>query len=309
MKRGTPDHPKLLDFAALLELPRWGAVGILESLFHFAATYAHAGDIGRHSDGAIARGLDWRGDVPALIAALVKARWLDRCKCHRLRVHDWPTHADQTVQRALIARKQDFIPCYDDPSSLLAESELPLPLPLPTPKPEPIPTDSVEPSLDHARLRPPTIALQVMAVFDHWREVCGHPDGKLTTKRRKAVDGRIRDGYTVEQLMAAIEGCRTSPWHQGANDRGKVYDDLELICRSGEKVEGFLDRRQPQGPRAPPTAAAQARQDAANALISGGGRRDQRQGVDAGDGPARSLLPGPGADAGDGAASGPGLPR
>ena len=57
MKRGTPDHPKTLELADRLGLERWGAVGLLECLWHFAAHYAKRGDVGRFSDEAIARAM------------------------------------------------------------------------------------------------------------------------------------------------------------------------------------------------------------------------------------------------------------
>jgi hypothetical protein len=144
LKRGTPDHPKTHELAAVLGLERWGAVGVLESLFHFAAQYARRGDIGRHTDAAIARGIGWTGDAGGLVEALVKAGWLDRCRCHRLRIHDWHDHADQTVSRAVEVKTSGFIACYQDASATLApderEASQPLPLPLPTPLPEPEPT-------------------------------------------------------------------------------------------------------------------------------------------------------------------------
>jgi hypothetical protein len=33
-----------------------------------------------------------------------------------------------------------------------------------------------------------------------------------------------------------------SPFHQGENDQGMVYDDITLILRDGEKLEWFADR-------------------------------------------------------------------
>lgn len=112
MKRGTPSHPKTLDLAAYLRLERWGAVGILEGLFHFVATYARRGDIGRMTDRQIATGVGWEGDPEQLVEGLVSAGWLDACPCHRLRLHDWPEHADQGVSQSILIKKQGFIECY-----------------------------------------------------------------------------------------------------------------------------------------------------------------------------------------------------
>jgi hypothetical protein len=138
MKRGTPNHPKVDELAARLKLKRWGAVGLLELLWHATAQYAHAGDIGRFTDDAIAKMLCYDDASTKLVSALVATGWVDRCACHRLRIHDWPDHADQTVERVLAKRGQAFIQCYDDASTKLAgsydETSQPLPLPLPLPK-------------------------------------------------------------------------------------------------------------------------------------------------------------------------------
>lgn len=78
-------------------------------------------------------------------------------------------------------------------------------------------------------------------IFRHWQTVMGHPDAKLTPKRRAKIQGRLREGYTPEQIKLAIDGCKVSDFHQGANDSGRIYDDLELIARSGEKIEQFTN--------------------------------------------------------------------
>lgn len=83
---------------------------------------------------------------------------------------------------------------------------------------------------------------QVKEVFDHWITTMGKTSqAKLTDKRKKCVEARLKEGYTVDQIKQAIEGCAKSPHHMGQNDSGTVYDDLTLICRSGDKVEQFAN--------------------------------------------------------------------
>lgn len=77
-------------------------------------------------------------------------------------------------------------------------------------------------------------------VFDHWRQVMGHPQAKLDDKRRKAIKAAVKLGYAVDQLRLAIDGCKASPFHQGQNDRGTVYDDLTLIVRSADHIDKFI---------------------------------------------------------------------
>jgi hypothetical protein len=47
MKLNTIQHPKLFRLKRRLSLQTWGAVGILESLWHLTATHAKDGAIGR----------------------------------------------------------------------------------------------------------------------------------------------------------------------------------------------------------------------------------------------------------------------
>jgi len=85
----------------------------------------------------------------------------------------------------------------------------------------------------------------VRQVFERWQSVMGHAAAKLTPKRRRSIQSRLREGYAVAQLCDAVAGCKASPFHMGQNDSGTVYDDLTLICRSGEKVEFFLGKLSP----------------------------------------------------------------
>lgn len=79
----------------------------------------------------------------------------------------------------------------------------------------------------------------VTEVFEHWRRVMGHPMAKQTPGRRRHIRARLKEGYTPAQLCEAVDGCRQSLFHMGANESQTVFDDLTLICRSGEKVEKF----------------------------------------------------------------------
>jgi hypothetical protein len=119
LKRGTIQHPKTYTLAAVLNVPLWGAVGILESLWHFAQRYAAAGDVGRFSDEAIARAIGWQENPATLVSGLAQAGWVDRCSCHRVRIHDWHEHADQTTKRAVDGK---YLPCYQDPTAMPANA-------------------------------------------------------------------------------------------------------------------------------------------------------------------------------------------
>lgn len=83
-------------------------------------------------------------------------------------------------------------------------------------------------------------------VFDYWRITTEKRLAKFTVERRRNVINRLTpkddgtDGYSVDDIFQAIDGCKLSPHHAGDNDRGIVYDDLELICRTGTHLENFM---------------------------------------------------------------------
>jgi hypothetical protein len=80
----------------------------------------------------------------------------------------------------------------------------------------------------------------VRVVFDHWREVFGkNAAAKLDPKRRRRIEWAVRT-YTVDVVKRCIDGYARSAWHRGENERGVVYDDLELLLRDAKHVEAGL---------------------------------------------------------------------
>lgn len=87
----------------------------------------------------------------------------------------------------------------------------------------------------------------VQELFAYWQGRMVKPKAKLTADRKRVIQARIREGYTVEVLKAAIDGCAASPFHAGENERGTAYNDLTLIFRNGSKVEHFAEMAKDQG--------------------------------------------------------------
>jgi hypothetical protein len=80
----------------------------------------------------------------------------------------------------------------------------------------------------------------VEAVFTHWVFMFGHNRNRcaLGPTRRRIIE-RALELYGVDTLLLAIEGCASSAWHAGDNDRNRTYQDLQLILRDEEHVERF----------------------------------------------------------------------
>lgn len=80
----------------------------------------------------------------------------------------------------------------------------------------------------------------IVDVFNFWKQTMSlNGSTLLTPKRTQKIKQRLAEGYTIERIKNAIVGCSLSPFHNGQNDTRTKYNDIELICRSGEKVEFF----------------------------------------------------------------------
>lgn len=92
----------------------------------------------------------------------------------------------------------------------------------------------------------------VRRVFEAWRAATGKDPAKLTADRRAKITARLREGYTVDDLVAAVEGVALSPWHMGENPSGVRYDDLTLVLRDGTHTERFMALGDGSGGNPPP---------------------------------------------------------
>jgi hypothetical protein len=101
VKRGTSDHPKVDELCALLSVPRYAAVGVLNTLWDWASRYVPQGDIGKYSDVVIAKKIDWEDDPAVLLSALIHTGWIDADEAHRLIIHDWPDHCEDFIHTSL----------------------------------------------------------------------------------------------------------------------------------------------------------------------------------------------------------------
>lgn len=79
----------------------------------------------------------------------------------------------------------------------------------------------------------------VVELFEFWQQTCGHQAAKLTKARRRRVEQRLASGRTPAEIRTGIEGAARGAF---VNDQGVRFDDLELVCRSDEKLDLFVQR-------------------------------------------------------------------
>ena len=80
----------------------------------------------------------------------------------------------------------------------------------------------------------------VVEVFDLWGEVHGKSRAILSPERRRAICKALVS-HGRETTFNAIHGCSLSSWHMGQNPSGRKYNDICLILRNAEKIEGFAE--------------------------------------------------------------------
>jgi hypothetical protein len=77
-----------------------------------------------------------------------------------------------------------------------------------------------------------------MRIFLYWQQRCDKPRARPVAARIDHVVRRLREGYREVEIKRAIDGAAIDPYVKD----GVRYDDLELICRDGAKLEAFLAR-------------------------------------------------------------------
>lgn len=84
---------------------------------------------------------------------------------------------------------------------------------------------------------------EIREVFDYWKHTLGKRNDVVLGKNRvDAVRARLKEGFTVERLKRAVDGCATDDWAMGRvrKSNGKTFNDLgKHICVSDEAVERF----------------------------------------------------------------------
>lgn len=85
-------------------------------------------------------------------------------------------------------------------------------------------------------------------IFEFWRAKCQPKARTFSEDRLKAVLARLKDkdpqdpcesAYTPRYICEAVLGAAVDPY---IDPKKKRHNDLELICRSGRKLEDFHER-------------------------------------------------------------------
>lgn len=81
----------------------------------------------------------------------------------------------------------------------------------------------------------PAERVKVLEVVEAWRAAL-RPRAKSSRSREAKVAARLKEGYSVDELRAAIAGCALSEFHVQGH-----HTDLTLICRDAAHVDRFME--------------------------------------------------------------------
>lgn len=243
------DHPKVDQLSRLTgeNLAGW----YLLRLWSWVSRFCPTGHISGHLKVSLEDALGWHGENGLLLESMVVAEFLDEEQNGDLYVHDWAEYQSQVSETAIKERERKreyraklrarIVPDLSHGTGVGTLTGQ-------------IPTGRDVTGRDNTKRdkKKPMSAEadpRVREVFDHWVSVMSVARAVLSPKRLKAVASRLDDGYTPENLKAAVDGCSKTPHNMGQNDRGTKFNDLELICRSPENVDRFMSATGPQAPK------------------------------------------------------------
>lgn len=105
-------------------------------------------------------------------------------------------------------------------------------------------------------------------VFDHWVAVF-KKSGRTVfdAARQKKINARLKEGYSVNDLNLAIDGCSMRP-HNNGGTNGTVYNQIDLIFRDADHVESYISTARGQKDLlvAPASQLSKASQQSMSAL-------------------------------------------
>jgi hypothetical protein len=262
VKRTAFNHTKTKRLMRILGVRHYTAVGVLELLWKLAADETPTGNIGKLSDDDIAAFIDWDGDPSALIHALVECRWIDEHPLHRLIIHDWADHCEDSVDMWVarhgllyadgkpargnrLSREErdkyaETVRTRAQESHKTTQNATSGALPLPLPPPLPCGRKPTASEVSKETSRRPDVRLQ--AFLDAWNSQCGsNPKAeKLTKTRQRKLTTRLSQGLTLAQFSEAAKRCGITAFLYGDNPRGWVAT-LDWLIANDTNITKVLE--------------------------------------------------------------------
>jgi hypothetical protein len=83
-------------------------------------------------------------------------------------------------------------------------------------------------------------AKDVVEVFEYYKSVF-KTRVRLTPLKKQKIATRLKS-FSKEELFKAIDNLSKSPFHNGVNDRGRCYNQIEFVFRNDDKTEEWVNK-------------------------------------------------------------------
>ncbi|MBI3936007.1 MAG: hypothetical protein HY323_03450 [Betaproteobacteria bacterium] len=236
-----PDHPKIQQLATALGIDRTLAIGHVVRLWSWVVRFEPDGDITDHAATVIAGAAGWDSDAEKFLKAMIGCGLVDNGK--RRMLHNWMRYAEgyRVALRQRTLRAKHARLSRDCRATVTRQSRTSN-----VDRTGPDRTGPDRTGQDQTKTSLSSEALDVRVVFDHYRKAGhpqAHPKPRPASREWRAVKARLAEGYSIQDLCDAIDGCHATPHNLGENERHQKYLGLELIMRSGSQVTRFIEAK------------------------------------------------------------------
>jgi len=230
MRVDLRDDPAVFKLAEILNIDELHVIGCLFCFWSWVDKHAVDGRV----DGATSRLVDKVSMTAGFADALVAVSWLQIDESGVTMPNFQRHNGESAKERGLKNARQARWRAKKD-ANVDGEASTSSPTEAPTRE------EKRREDISTTNVVDKSVRSEVAQVFEHWKSVMDSPKSNLDKKRKTAIEARLKDGFSVEDLKAAINGCRKTPHNMGDNDRGQKFNDIELICRNAPNVERFMN--------------------------------------------------------------------
>jgi len=227
------DHPKTRKCARDLGVPIVQMVGHLACLWSWSLRMAADGELSSFEVCDIEIGAEWEGEPGLFVSTLEKHRYLD-CMDGSYFLHDWADYAEHLKARERKRRERERKKSQMSRDVTGSHSMSRDSAGIPGVSRRTNEQKEQKEQINKSELE------NVRPVFDFWVKTFSKGKGpapKLDDKRRGKIRARLKEGFSIADLQAAILGASKSDYHVTNN-----YTGLVTILKSAETVEGHIAR-------------------------------------------------------------------
>jgi hypothetical protein len=106
----------------------------------------------------------------------------------------------------------------------------------------PVEAPAVPAAPTRGKARPSAADADVVAVFEHWRDIVWKGRAVLNDQRRARIAARLAEGFTVDDLKRAVDGASKDDWLMGRDEKARQggWRDVETVFRHAGQVERLM---------------------------------------------------------------------